>query len=676
MIVDLYSMTESTTNITAFTPEVLYFNYPDGAAVGMKVDEWVNTEELNALLNERVQQPSVMSAITGTITAVIGQGTKAEQHIDIKVNIRTKEVTSVKYGDFRNAIQINPYDIYLDILAGGDGTNNVLPTQAEAYYNEGTDSYHETVNITVSDFDLPFDEIGYDTSRETTATIALDKSKYGGLFGWTLVEIPVNVVLNTISKVWFADPNSPTGYSDKLVIDPYVYNSLETKEEKEAYFPTTALVEFSNGYSCELPIRFPDLDVKKLYVEYDSYNDQQRLQIGFAPEGFAPEGWTTTKAEALEDRFLQEVYVYFEFEGKEIERYNIDGYADGTYLEIDPVDVLLNGTKPLPDTVEVIYTDGTVAEIEVVRWDDLVITADSLADKDGATGTITGQLTADGRNEFTLNYRILPRYGMNSDAITFDSFDYTFDSTGKIDFDVLGDTIAVKFNDGTMTEVPVLDKDGNPTGKTEMVDTVHTYFLPVANWETGGANFGSGNNAGGIVTAVFEDVYNEEGYVDVDIDLNANTLTPVTDEGGNYQVTYLGRSYVIAMSTKGSDERLTEIFTNFDSQQVAQRAIYNTQVTMSFYTGEEDAEGNKLTTMRIVMADIVLDENVPTTTDAFNNSGRKAFDYSLDTSPAEQDADEFKVTVTVKDGAGNEFVTVELPLYFGYNGSAQSSANA
>ena len=177
------------------------------------------------------------------------------------------------------------------------------------------------------------------------------------------------------------------------------------------------------------------------------------------------------------------------------------------------------------------------------------------------------------------------------------------------------------------------------------------------------------------MVALFTDQRNG-GYVDVDIDLKAKTLTPVTDEGGNYQVTYLGRSYVIAMSTKGSDGRLTEIFTNFDSQQVAQRAIYNTQVTMSFYTGEEDEHGNKLTTMRIVMADIVLDESVPTETDSFNNGGSKAFDYSLETSPEEQGATEFKVTVTVKDGAGNEFVTVELPLYFGYNGSAQSSANA
>lgn len=670
MSVDLYSMTSTSTSITEFTPEVLYFNYPDGAAVAMKVDAWENTDELNAALIARATEPDNMRAIYGTITAVIGQGTSAEQRIDIKVNIRTKLVTSVKYGDFRNAIQINPYDIYLDILAGGDGSNNVVPTQAEAYYNEGEDSYHETVNITVSDFVLNFDSIGYDTSTQTTATIALDKTKYGGWYGWTLEDIPVNVVLNTITKVWFVDPSSPTGYSDKLVIDPYVYNSFETTEEREAFFPTTALVEFSNGYSCELPIRFPNLDVDNLLVEYATYNSQQLLQIGFAPED-----WTETQATALEDRFLQDAYVYFEFEGKEIDSINIDGYADGTYLEIDPVEVLLRGTEPLPDTVEVIYTDGTTAQIEVSSWDQLVITADSLNDKDGATGTITGQLTADGRNEFTLNYRILPRFGMSSPDITFDSYDYSFDSNGNISFDVLGSTIAVNFLDGTTTEEPILDGEGVPTGETKPIDTVHTYYIGVVQWETGGANFGSGNNAGGIVTAVFEDVYNKD-YVTLDIDLIAETLQPVTDENGDLVVTYLGLDYVVAMGTMGADGKLSSIFDNFDSSQLANRRIDNATVTMAFYTGEEDEEGNKLTTMRVVKADIELDSNVPTDVDAFNAAGRTPFDYSLGTTPEEQGATKFTATVTVYDGANTTQKSVVLPLYFGYDGSAQTGATA
>lgn len=670
MSVDLYSMTSTSTSITEFTPEVLYFNYPDGAAVAMKVDAWENTDELNAALIARATEPDNMRAIYGTITAVIGQGTSAEQRIDIKVNIRTKSVTSVKYGDFRNAIQINPYDIYLDILAGGDGSNNVVPTQAEAYYNEGEDSYHETVHITVSDFVLNFDSIGYDTSTQTTATIALDKTKYGGWYGWTLKDIPVNVVLNTITKVWFVDPSSPTGYSDKLVIDPYVYNSFETTEERKAFFPTTALVEFSNGYSCELPIRFPNLDVDDLLVEYATYNSQQLLQIGFAPEG-----WTTTQAEALEDRFLQDVYVYFEFEGKEIDSINIDGYADGTYLEIDPVEVLLRGTEPLPDTVEVIYTDGTTAQIEVSSWDQLVITADSLNDKDGATGTITGQLTADGRNEFTLNYRILPRYDMSSPDITFDSYDYSFDSDGNISFDVLGSTIAVNFLDGTTTEEPVLDEEGVPTGETKPVETVHTYYLSVAAWETGGANFGSGANAGGMVVAAFEDLRNG-GYVDVEIELVANTLEPVTDENGDLVVTYLGLDYILAMGTMGSDGKMTSIFDNFDSSQLANRAIFNAQVTMAFYTGEVDEDGNKLTTMRVVMADIELDNNVPTDVNAFNQGNRVAFNYNLNTTPEEQGATKFTVTVTVKDGAGTAQKAVTLPLYFGYSGPTQSGETA
>lgn len=670
MSVDLYSMTSTSTSITEFTPEVLYFNYPDGAAVAMKVDAWENTDELNAALIARATEPDNMSAIYGTITAVIGQGTSAEQRIDIKVNIRTKLVTSVKYGDFRNAIQINPYDVYLQETHPDDPNYTVLPSQAVAYYNEGSDSYNETVHINITNFELDLSQIGWDTSDQTTVDVSLDKTKYGGWYGWTLEDIPVNVVLNTITKVWFVDPSSPTGYSDKLVIDPYVYNSFETTEERKAFFPTTALVEFSNGYSCELPIRFPNLDVDNLLVEYATYNSQQLLQIGFAPEG-----WTETQATALEDRFLQDAYVYFEFEGKEIDSINIDGYADGTYLEIDPVEVLLRGTEPLPDTVEVIYTDGTTAQIEVSKWDKLVITADSLNDEDGATGTITGQLTADGRNEFTLNYRILPRYGMTSPDITFDSYDYSFDSDGNISFDVLGSTIAVNFLDGTTTEEPVLDEEGVPTGETKPVETVHTYYLSVAAWETGGANFGSGANAGGMVVAAFEDLRNG-GYVDVEIELVANTLEPVTDENGDLVVTYLGLDYILAMGTMGSDGKMTSIFDNFDSSQLANRAIFNAQVTMAFYTGEVDEDGNKLTTMRVVMADIELDNNVPTDVNAFNQGNRVAFNYNLNTTPEEQGATKFTVTVTVKDGAGTAQKAVTLPLYFGYSGPTQSGETA
>ena len=671
MSVDLYSMTSTSTNITEFTPEVLYFNYPSGAAVAMKVDTWANIETLNGRLAERAQQPANMSAIYGRITAVIGQGTPTEQRIDIDVNIRTKNVTSVKYGEFRNAIQINPYDIYLQETHPEDKSYTVLPSQAVAYYNEGLDSYNETVYINIADFKLDLSQIKWNTSDQTTVDVSLDKSKYGGYFGWTKEDVPVNVVLNTISKIWFVDPDSPTGYSDRLIIDPYVYNSLATTEEKLAYFPTSALIEFSNGYSCELPIRFPNLDVEKLYVEYDSYNDQQLLEIGFAPEE-----WTPTEAEALETRFRQQTYVYFEFEGKEIARYNIAG-ADGheqTYLEIDPVEVLLRGTNPLPDSVEVIYTDGTTETIDVNAWDGLTISTDSLGDKDGSTGTVTGHLTGDGRNNFTINYRILPRYGMSSEKIVFDSYDYSFDSNGNISFDVLYDTIAVSFNDGTKTEVPIYD-NGVPTGKTETIDTVHTYYIGVVQWETGGANFGSGNNAGGIVTAVFEDVYNND-YVTLDIDLIAETLQPVTDEAGNFVVTYLGLDYILATGTMGADDKLSSIFDNFDSSQLANRRIDNATVTMTFYTGEVDDEGNKLTTMRVVKADIEFDTNVPTDVDAFNAGGGIPFDYSLGTTPEEQGATKFTATVTVYDGANTAQKSVVLPLYFGYDGSAQTGATA
>lgn len=665
MSVDLYSLTSTSTRIEEFTPEILYFNYSDGAAVAMPVDAWENTEELNAQLAQRANQPTNMSAIYGTITAVIGRGTMAEQRIDIDVNIRTKNVTSVRYGDFRNAIQINPYAVYLQEIYPKDSSYTVLPSQAIAYYNEGLDSYNETVYITIANFSLDMSQIGWNTSAQTTVDVSLDKTKYGGYFGWTMEDVPVNVVLNTISKVWFKDPDSPTGYSDRLVIDPYVYNSFATTEEKQAFFPTTALIEFSNGYTCELPIRFPNLDVDNLYVEYDSYNDQQLLEIGFAPDG-----WVESEATALENRFLQQTYVYFEFEGNEIERYNIAGAAghEQAYLEIDPVEVLLNGTSPLPDIVEVIYTDGTTESIEVFGWENIAISTSALNDSDGSTGTVVGHLTADGRNDFTINYRILPRYGMSSETIVFDSYDYTFDSNGAISFEVLYDTIGVSFKDGTTTEVPVYGDNGEVTG-TEQVDTVITYYIDVVQWETGGANFGSGSNAGGIVTAVFDDVYNND-YVTLDITLVADTLEPVIGDDGAFEVTYLGLDYIVALSTMGADGQLDSIFNNFDSTELAERMIRNTTVTMAFYTGEQDEDGNPITVIRAVMADIELGNDVPTDVDAFNAAGRVPYDISSGATPEEQGATMFTATVTVYDGAGVAQTPVTMPVYFGYDGSA------
>ena len=651
MSVDLYSMTSTSS-----------------AAVAMKVDAWENTETLNGLLEERAQQPANMSAIYGTITAVIGQGTTAEQRIDIDVNIRTKNVTSVRYGEFRNAIQINPYDIYMQETHPDDPSYTVLPSQAVAYYNEGLDSYNETVHISIADFTLDLSEIGWKTSAQTTVDVSLDKSKYGGYFGWTMEDVPVNVVLNTISKIWFVDPDSPTGYSDRLIIDPYVYNSLATTEEKEAYFPTSALIEFSNGYSCELPIRFPNLDVENLYVEYDSYNDQQLLEIGFAPEG-----WTTSEAEALEDRFLQSTYVYFEFEGKEIDSINIDGYADGTYLEIDPVEVLLRGAEPLPDSVEVIYTDGTTAQIEVSSWDQLVITADSLNDRDGATGTITGQLTADGRNEFTLNYRILPRYGMSSPDITFDSYDYSFDSNGNISFDVLYDTIAVSFKDGTTTEVPIYDNEGMPTGETEPVDTIHTYYIDVVAWQSGNANFGSGSNAGGIVTALFKDVYNQnDNYVELDIEMIAQTATPAYGADGDINVTYLGLPYILAMSTMNESGTINGVWTNYTASQIAEGAITNAMIMMEFVV--DDGEGGTTTVTRPVKA--LIETDAPMTVSEFVNGRYSAFDFTSGLSPADQGATAFEATVSIYDGSNRIALTTTMPVYFGYDGSAQTGATA
>ncbi len=665
MSVDLYAMTASSTTITEFTPEVLYFNYPDGAAVAMPVDAWENTDELNAALAARSQDPDNMSAISGVITAVIGRGKGAEQKINIAVNIRTKNVTSVMFGEFRNAIQINPYDVYLQQLHPDDPSYTVLPSQAVAYYNEGSDSYNEQVYISI-DFEtgaaINYDEIAWNSAQETQANVSLNKSKYGGYYGWTMGDIPVNVVLNRISKVWFVDEDSPSGYSNVLKIDPYVYNSLATKEEKEAFFPTTALIEFSNGVTRELPIRFVGLDFEDLYADYDSFNDQYQLQIGFVPADL--EG-VVSDAVAFEKRFSQTTYVYFEFEGKQIDYYRIDGYAhDGNaqYLEIDPVAVLLQGQSPLPSSVEVVYTDGTSEVIDVYLWDSIAIESSALNDQDGSTGTVVGNLTADWQNSFTINYRIAPRYGMRAEDIVFDSFDYTLRGSA-ITFDVLTDMLQVKFKDGTTTEVT--DEEA---GTTETIETEHSYFINISTWETGGANFGSTDQAGGFVTAVFNDFYNEEELT-LDVNLEADTTWSMKkDEADNIDVTYLGLDYILVMCTMDADGNVTSVFDNHEVTDTSEGKTFLSNVMVSVLF--QDGNGNQ--TWRVLKADIELGNDIPKSVDDVNRGGYTLFDYSTGSSPSEQKATEFNATVSIYDGSNTIVATAALPLYFGYNGAANA----
>ena len=643
MSVDLYNMTQADASITAYTPETLFFNYPDGAAVAMDVDRWENTEELNAALAERALNPTDMSAISGEIVAVIGAGTGAEQRITISVSIRTKNVTSVRYGEFRNAIQLNPYDIYLQEIYPDDPSYTVLPTEATAYYNEGGDSYSETVyiNVALTDPQFDMDSIGWNSSTQTTADVSLDKSRYGGYYGWTIEDVPVNVVLNRISKIWFADADSETGYSSTFKIDPYVYNSL-SEEEKQAYFPTEALVEFSNGETRTLPIRFPDLDVNDLYIDYDGFNDQYRVEIGFAIDDTLPE----SEKNALENRFRQTTYVFFEIEGKEIASYNIAGY-DGNaeeYFIIDPVAVLLQGQAALPDQVEVVYTDGTTETISVYSWEHVAISLD------GSTGTVTGNLTTDGRNAFQIKYKVLTRINPTSETIVFDSYDYTYGG-GAISFDVLTDTIAVTFEDETGEE--------------------YSYYLDVYVWETGAANFGSGEDAGGTVRAIFHDSYNNaEEYVD--IALEAQTSAPTGE------ISYLGLDYLFVGSTMGEDGRLTSVFDNFSTTDIANRAVYGTTISVQFTVNEIGADGEitQRTVWRVLKADLLFGVDVPTDADTFNNYGYTAYNYNSSLSPEEQRASKFEVTINYYDGSNTVAGTTTMDVYFGYAGPADSGVTA
>ena len=730
MVVDLYTLTKENTSITAFTPEVLFFNYEDGSAAAVKVNGgqggWTASEGLAAALAERANNPTDMSAITGTVTGTIGEGAFA-QTVTIDVNIRTKVTQLLQY-DYFDAIQINPYDIYLAVLNRAENESasdlpsdknvsaSVLPSTAVAYYEENGDSYSETVYITtqITEAGFPFDSIRYDTARQTTATVTLDKEKYGKYYYWQETGVKVNVVQNMITKVWFSDPDSATGYSSKLYIDPYVFFSYAEDDWEGRYnavFPSTALIEFANGETRELPIRFPKYygseEMKEFdaMLDYDSFNDPVQLEIGFVTDSMKMTG---AAAETFEDRFLQTANVFIEVEGNEIVRYNLAGTAgneEATY-KIDPVAVLLQGADPMPSSVEVIYSNGTFGTVNVFSWDLPQITSALLTDPDAnRTMTVTGQLTSDGMNPISVNVEFLTRYDMQIDPITFNPLSYRVvrddQGYGYADHgDLLYDTVTVGFKDGTKVDVYKTDEDGNivyENGQPVVIgqeDNIVYYSINGVEWYTGGASFGmNASDDNNEAEAILTDMYNSNATpITVEVKLIKQEAEFATEADGSNMLRYDGNAYIMVMleydSVKGE---FTAAFSNFTTKPVvAPGGGGNYNLNGQMLSVGAYIDGAKEVTYMDVLADITFDEYTHTDVQSINVAFKAgtlgAFDVkngvygSLDEALASEDQGGVKTytaKVAIYDGDSKKVLeNVEMPIYYVYDSSVADSAEA
>ena len=728
MVVDLYTLTKENTSITAFTPEVLFFNYEDGSAAAVKVNGgqggWTASEGLAAALAERANNPTDMSAITGTVTGTIGEDAFA-QTVTIDVNIRTKVKKLLQY-DYFNAIQINPYDIYLAALnrdknesASVDKNENasVLPSTAVAYYEEDGDSYSETVHITtqITEAGFTFDDIRYDSTKQTTATVTLDKEKYGKYYYWQETNVTVNVVQNMITKVWFSDPDSATGYSSKLYIDPYVFFSYAEDDWEGRYnavFPSTALIEFANGETRELPIRFSEYNsaegMKKFaaMIDYDSFNDPVQMEIGFVTDSMKMTG---KAAEDFETRFLQKANVFIEVEGNEIVRYNLAGTAgneEATY-KIDPVAVLLQGADPMPSSVEVIYSNGTFGTVNVFSWDLPQITSALLTDKDAnRTMTVTGQLTSDGMNPISVNVEFLTRYEMHIDPITFNPLSYRVvrddQGYGYADHgDLLYDTVTVGFKDGTQVDVYKTDEDGNivydENGQPvvdHQEDNIVYYVVEGVEWYTGGASFGmNASDDNNVAEAVLTDMYNSNATpIIVNVNLKKQNVELATEADGSNMLRYGGNAYILVMLEYDSVKKeFTAAFSNFTTKpDVEPGGTGNYCLNGQMLSVGVHIDGAKEVTYMDVLADITFDEythtDVQSINEAFKEGTLGAFDVnngvygSLDEALASEGQGGVKAYtahVTIKDGNSTPVLTnVEMPIYYVYDSSVTDSAEA
>ena len=719
MVVDLYTLTKENTSITAFTPEVLFFNYEDGSAAAVKVNGgWKASEGLADALAERANNPTDMSAITGTVTGTIGEGAFA-QTVTINVNIRTKVTQLLQY-DYFDAIQINPYDIYLAELNRAENENasvsaSVLPSTAVAYYEENGDSYSETVNITtqITEAGFTFDDIRYNSTDQTTATVTLDKEKYGKYYYWEEKGVKVNIVQNMITKVWFSDPDSATGYSSKLYIDPYVFFSYAEDDWEGRYnavFPSTALIEFANGETRELPIRFSEYKSEKgmqafaEMIDYDSFNDPVEMEIGFVTDSMKMTG---AAAEAFEFRFKQTANVFIEVEGNEIVRYNLAGTAgneEATY-KIDPVAVLLQGADPMPSSVEVIYSNGTFGTVNVFSWDLPQITSALLTDqKANRTMTVTGQLTSDGMNPISVNVEFLKRYDMHIDPITFNPLSYRVvrddQGYGYADHgDLLYDTVTVGFKDGTKVDVYKTDENGNivyENGQPVVIgqeDNIVYYSINGVEWYTGGASFGTNaSDDNNVAEAVLTDMYNSNATpITVNVKLIKQEVELATEDGRN-MLRYDGNAYIMVMleydSVKGE---FTAAFSNFTTKPVvAPGGGGNYNLNGQMLSVGAYIDGAKEVTYMDVLADITFDEYTHTDVQSINvafKAGKLgAFDVkngvygSLDEALASEDQGGVKTytaKVTIYDGDSKKVLeNVEMPIYYVYDSSVADSAEA
>lgn len=442
--VDLYSFNLETSQIEDYTPQVLYFKYPDGKAVGLDAGAWT-TAGKDGLFGRELDQGKYSTnvdgyefAITTSIKAFDGA---AEQKVDLVFTVKTKNVQKMTINGAVNKISIDPYEYYMYMI--GWSEKNPFPSVATAdYYDEYSnyngsktiiDAYSEDVNVVwknVEGTDFTWDNAG-DVINDN-AKIALDNSQYpDGTFTW---EFPtqVSVLRNEVEAIYFDEAMTQATY----YIDPfqYVINGKGIDN-----FQKYAWVKFTNGAVYRMPIAWEGIENINVDPMNPSQFNQFDVYIGFDIDRYNADG-TIISHSGIKGNLLQQTFVNVQVENRRPKGLQLDGSAlmGGTYY-IDPIQVLYYGMDPFPSNVTVEYMSGKTSVLEVSdrNWArDFEIT---MKGKKGLKAT----LVLNEQYSFDIDVEIIDRTSVKSQLtnLTIDPYVYTTDSSGNRVYSSYTDTM-------------------------------------------------------------------------------------------------------------------------------------------------------------------------------------------------------------------------------------------
>ncbi|MDE5756342.1 MAG: hypothetical protein K2I23_04560 [Clostridia bacterium] len=444
--VDLYEFninpnTETkTSTIEDFTPETLFFKYPDGKAVGLDVLNGWNTTEATENLFGRVLDSGKYSTnvsggkftITTTIAAFDGS---APQTVELTFVVNSKEVYSLTINDAVNTINIDPYKYYMYMIGGGE--ENPFPSVVEANYLDSNtkQEYDEDVHVVWKNLENVVFDWNNNNDKVNPVDVALDNSAYpNSSFTWTFKKTNVAVMRNEVEAIYFDEALKQSA----LFIDPFQYF---VNDEGVKYFPDHAYVQFTNGAVYDMPIAWKELSDDNFVIdpERPAQFRQFDVVIGFDPYIYKQTGQIVEYSK-INGTLLQEKYVNVQVEDRVPLGIEVDGseLKGGTYY-IDPIQVLYYGMNPFPSRVTVKYTNGKTSVLKVK--DSLWIRNFEITMK--GKKNLKATLRLSDKYSFDINVEIIDRSSIKSELtnMAIDPYIYKMDEKGNRLYDVYVDNV-------------------------------------------------------------------------------------------------------------------------------------------------------------------------------------------------------------------------------------------